>query len=289
MQAYNGGDGTRVINNTFHRSEGNAVRVEPGVLRVRVQNNIFSGHQRAVFDLREPTVLLSNNDYVDNSAGECGGCALGNGNLFVAPSFVNPDAPNDDYRLTECTSPLIDRGVDLGVSQPDLTDPADGVRFFGPAPDMGALESGCGGAADGGVIMPPDGGAGADGGVSVVTTPNLTATCGQPYVYSDGPARLSTSAQVLWIVESGPPGFTIGRSSGAVSWTPRGDQGGTQPVTLQAITQDGLIRQSFEVQVECRPMTFALGCACGTPDGSALLSLGAFLLVVWRRKSRYRH
>ena len=59
--------------------------------------------------------------------------------------------PADDYTLTECTSPAINAGVDLGADQPDLNGgaapPPSYNGYNGVAPDMGANESStsCGG------------------------------------------------------------------------------------------------------------------------------------------------
>ncbi len=76
----------------------------------------------------------------------------------------------------------------------------------------------------------------------------------------------------------------IDRTTGAVRWTPRPAQvgTGTQAITLQAVTQQGLTRQQFEVEVAYTPQVYRSGCACDGVDGIPLL--GVVLFVLRRRQ-----
>jgi hypothetical protein len=68
--------------------------------------------------------------------------ALSGTDLNADPLYVN--AAGGDFTLTECTSPAISAGADLGGDQPDMNGAAGGL-FNGTAPDQGAYETDCSG------------------------------------------------------------------------------------------------------------------------------------------------
>jgi hypothetical protein len=67
-----------------------------------------------------------------------GNVALDPGDLNLNPLYLNAALGN--YSLTECSSPAINAGVDLGADQPDMNGAAAGL-WNNNAPDLGALES----------------------------------------------------------------------------------------------------------------------------------------------------
>jgi hypothetical protein len=151
---YAGADDAGVLYNTVVASEFSGMRIEPGVTGWKAEDNVFAFNGLAGLDApSEPTAEVQANDYFGNPAGPCiDGCLVDTLSLTVDPGFANPDA--GDF-TPACDGGVVDRGLYLGPSQP-LTAYDGGVRYFGAAPDMGAIEVDC---------TPPAPDAGPDSGV----------------------------------------------------------------------------------------------------------------------------
>jgi len=169
LSVYNLSSTTRLFHNTVlgYRSTGIVV---DELQAVDVRNNLFVDMPSAVTGpLGAGSTVESNG--VFSVATPCAACDAG-GWWVGDPGFV---APPGNLQLQSCRAGAIDRGVDLGALQPARA--ADGGRFWGLAPDLGAFETACAarvdddaGVLDGGLIGAgvSDGGvpdAGADAGV----------------------------------------------------------------------------------------------------------------------------
>ena len=113
----------RVVNNTFHNSVGNSIRVEQkGIIGGIIKNNLInlSGAPRISGRLAADH---SHNGWFRSSAGSLTSSQdiIGTDPLFV-------DTAAKDFRLTS-RSPARDKGIDVGFP------------FMGEAPDLGCYES----------------------------------------------------------------------------------------------------------------------------------------------------
>ncbi|MDH5544658.1 MAG: right-handed parallel beta-helix repeat-containing protein [Gammaproteobacteria bacterium] len=137
------GTGTKFYHNTFYNNFERGLDIATGAASVVAQNNIFVNETlHGINDPNNRLVTLSNNAYFNNGTA-CAGtlCASETGTVTSDPLFVN--VASGDFSLTECTSPAVEAGLDLGGSQPDMNGASAG-NFTGTAPDMGAIESSCG-------------------------------------------------------------------------------------------------------------------------------------------------
>jgi Right handed beta helix region len=112
----------KVLNNTFHNSAGDSIRVElKGINGGTIKNNL-------IYFSRTPRISgtfaadYSHNGWFRSSAGSL---ASPEDTVGADPLFLN--APAKDFRLIS-TSPAIDRGIPVGIP------------YQGLAPDLGAFE-----------------------------------------------------------------------------------------------------------------------------------------------------
>jgi hypothetical protein len=124
----------------------------------------------------------------------------------------------------------------------------------------------------------------------IVTTPTLTASCGDAYVYgADGRVRASGSAPITWSLGKGggPDGAPDGMSidaSGLISWTPATSQAGPTRVTVVAQNKAGTNEQDFLVDVACT-VQVVKGCHCDSSGGSVTFLAFALALFLRRRSA----
>ncbi len=136
-------ENAKVFHNTVHGNGGDGVEVLGAGHTIR--NNLFTGNAGYGINLNGGTMTESHNDATGaatnppNALGRSN-VALDATDLDADPLYVNAAA--GDFRLTECTSPAINAGLDLGADQPDMNG-ADPGLYYGPAPDMGAYETPC--------------------------------------------------------------------------------------------------------------------------------------------------
>jgi hypothetical protein len=105
----------------------------------RIENNILFGNDAG---LSSVSAQIDHNLFFDNRLDCIGGCTMGASDQACDPGFSAPDA--GDYTLGSCQSCAVDKGIDLGPDQPDVTYPASDAGYWGAAPDLGAFESACG-------------------------------------------------------------------------------------------------------------------------------------------------
>ena len=130
---------------------------------------------------------------------------------------------------------------------------------------------------------------GASGGVPprIVSTPALSAACGRPYVYAEGPTGpLATGDQPMaWSVQ-GVPGAQVDPTTGQILWLPTLESAGTQHLVLTATNADGSASQTLDVQVNCGPFPFTIGCGCSEPGTAVPLLLLLVVPILRRQRSR---
>jgi hypothetical protein len=139
LYLYAGADRTLVFHNTFYGHTEAAVAAE-SVSDLRLHNNLLVGNGTGLDAILDLTWTVSHNGYFQNATDCSFDCAAELGAFFGDPGLAQPPA---DLSLGSCAAGAVDRGLDLGSLQPDLTGPDDDVRFHGQAPDLGALESNC--------------------------------------------------------------------------------------------------------------------------------------------------
>ncbi|MBN2361601.1 MAG: right-handed parallel beta-helix repeat-containing protein [Deltaproteobacteria bacterium] len=125
----------QIWHNTVHGNTSSGFKIAANVTGTDLRNNIVAGNGGWGIDGKDSNLLLVDfNDVTANVDGQCRACsALGVNGLDIDPGFV--DTATGDLRLGP-TSPLIDRGTDLGI---DVNGPAPGL-FEPSAPDIGAFE-----------------------------------------------------------------------------------------------------------------------------------------------------
>jgi uncharacterized repeat protein (TIGR01451 family) len=129
--------------NTIHGSGDDGIEVMG--LGHEIRNNIITGSAGYGINVNAGTMTESNNLVTGtltspaNALGQSN-VALDATDLSADPLYIN--AAGGDFALTECSSPAINTGLDLGAGQPDLngTDPGN---YNGSAPDRGAFETAC--------------------------------------------------------------------------------------------------------------------------------------------------
>lgn len=130
----------KIYQNTIHGSisGGSGISIS-GPTGAVVKNNLLTSNGGwGIF--ADVAITTGNNDYFSNAAGTCtatSGCP-GSGSINADPLYVN--AAGGDFHVTECTSPAINQGIDLGVDQPDMNGAAAGL-WNNNAPEMGAFET----------------------------------------------------------------------------------------------------------------------------------------------------
>lgn len=84
---------------------------------------------------------------------------------------------------------------------------------------------------------------------TITSTPNTTAVIGQDYAYdADNTVEADGSAPITFSLLDGPKGFKVS-SDGVVSWTPRRNQAGSYPVSIQASNAAGSDVQEYTLTV----------------------------------------
>lgn len=121
----------------------------------------------------------------------------------------------------------------------------------------------------------------------IVSVPNPTARCGEPWQYDDdgAPSALG-SAPLTWSLGKGasgvgvPAGLSIDEASGAISWTPDEATRGPTRLVLVAQNESGAAEQDFLVDVACAPQ----GCGCSSPGPVLAVALLALVARFRRRR-----
>jgi len=125
----------------------------------------------------------------------------------------------------------------------------------------------------------------------IVTTPKLTAVCGEPYTYGDdGIARATGSRPITWSLGQGnpavgvPSGMTID-ANGQIQWVPR-KKATQERVTVVAENGAGVAQQDFVVDVQCTNEDPFVDCGCSSGAEAAPLAL-LLLASLARRRRRW--
>ena len=136
-----GATNAKIYQNTIHGNGRDGIRV--GDTGATIKNNICTGNGGYAIDRVAASMTEAYNDLTDavtapaNAAGRCN-VATDTTDLNVNPLYLN--AAGFNFGLTECTSPAINQGVDLGVDQPDMNGATAGL-WNNNAPELGALET----------------------------------------------------------------------------------------------------------------------------------------------------
>lgn len=136
-----GSSNAKVYQNTIHANGRDGIRV--GDIGAIIKNNIFTGNSGYGINRIAASMTEAYNDVTDalttpaNAMGRSN-VALDSSDLNVNPLYIN--AAGYNFYLIECTSPVINRGIDLGADQPDMNGTAPGL-WNDNAPEMGALET----------------------------------------------------------------------------------------------------------------------------------------------------
>lgn len=138
-----GGNDTKIFHNVFD-ANGTGVSVNAGVTGVIARNTLFTNNSG--YGLNDggggASTSVDYCGFFDNGSDACNfDCLTGSQNITVDPLYAAPGPPTN-FGLTECTSPAIHAGLDLGGDQPDMNGGDPGL-FTGTAPDIGAFESSC--------------------------------------------------------------------------------------------------------------------------------------------------
>ena len=136
-----GGAGAKVYQNTVHGNGRDGIRV--GDSGASIKNNLFTGN--AGYGINRIAASMTEAYNGVTAAAMAPSNTLGRGNVALDPSDLNQNplylnAALGNYTLTECASPAINAGIDLGADQPDLNGAAAGL-WNNNAPDLGAFES----------------------------------------------------------------------------------------------------------------------------------------------------
>ncbi|MCB9464127.1 MAG: right-handed parallel beta-helix repeat-containing protein [Candidatus Eisenbacteria bacterium] len=182
------------LHNTVHGAlSGPGITVAG--LGANLRNNIVTGNATYGIYVSTGTMTESHNNVTDASTNPSNGSGRSNVSLDATDLNVDPlfvDSGNGDLSLTECTSPCINVGLDLGGSQPDMNG-SDGGLYNGLAPDQGAFETSCTGLTLGITkrAFLPDGTPIAHGAV----LPRGADVLYLLYITNPGPARTDISLQ----------------------------------------------------------------------------------------------
>jgi len=136
-----GATSAKVYHNTVHGNSGDGISVEKN--GSTLMNNLITGNGAYGINLVAASMTESYNDVTDaattpaNISGSSN-VALSATTINANPLYIN--AAGFNFSLTECTSPAINSGVDLGADQPDMNGGGAG-NYNGSAPDMGTFEA----------------------------------------------------------------------------------------------------------------------------------------------------
>ncbi|MEZ4648047.1 MAG: right-handed parallel beta-helix repeat-containing protein [Candidatus Eisenbacteria bacterium] len=141
--------GSSASNNEFLHNTVHGATSGPGVtiagLGTILRNNIITGNVGYGISVTTGTMTESHNDVTDASTSPANVSGRSNTTLDATDLNVDPlfaDSGALDFSLTECSSPCINVGLDLGGSQPDMNG-SDAGLYNGLSPDQGAFETSC--------------------------------------------------------------------------------------------------------------------------------------------------
>jgi putative cofactor-binding repeat protein len=210
-----------IYHNTIHGNGDDGIEVAAD--SALIKNNIITGN--AGFGIRVTIGSISeeHNLVTDDILNPPN--ALGRSTETLDASDINGDpqyvdTTNGDFSLTECNSPAINGGVDLGADQPDMNGSSPGL-YNGPAPDMGAFESSCSSILSVAINNP-------DFAFGLIP-PNQWLTPESSLVINDGTVAQNFVGQVsqftdgsnTWDIDA----FTNGADSVRVQWSTTSDTG----------------------------------------------------------------
>lgn len=142
-----GANSSKIYQNTIYNNgtaagagNGDGIRIVAGITGTVAQNNLLTNNDGWGINDGSGAATIGYDDYFGNVSGACNGCAIGTGSITTDPQYVN--AAGGNFSLTQCTSPAINAGTDLGVDQPDMNGATPG-NYNGNAPEMGAYETVC--------------------------------------------------------------------------------------------------------------------------------------------------
>ena len=140
----------KIYHNTIHGSSGDGIKLEASGTGAIIKNNIITGSVNYGINRVAASMTEGHNLVTDAATSPANGFGRSNVALAISdrnldPKYVNTASGN--FALTECSSPAINSGVNLGVDQPDMNGVGAG-NWTGFLPDMGAFESSCSGAND---------------------------------------------------------------------------------------------------------------------------------------------
>jgi hypothetical protein len=136
-----GATGARIYQNTIHGNSTRGISQAGGSATIR--NNLITGSGGIGLYSSSGTLTESYNGITDavttpaNNGGRSN-VSLSTYDLNVNPLYTN--AATGIFSLTECASPAINQGIDLGTDQPDMNGASAGL-WNNNAPEMGAFET----------------------------------------------------------------------------------------------------------------------------------------------------
>lgn len=136
-----GGTGAKIYQNTIHANGRDGIRV--GDTGAIIKNNICTGNGGYGINRVAASLTEAYNDLTDAATAPANVAGRSNvvpdsSDLNLNPLYVN--AAGFNFSLTECASPAINQGIDLGADQPDMNGAAPGL-WNNNAPELGALET----------------------------------------------------------------------------------------------------------------------------------------------------
>jgi parallel beta-helix repeat protein len=260
VQVGSGGNNTNIYHNVFYNNgtsgNGSGVIVSSGVTGVIARNNLFTNNNR--YGLNDvdggASTSIDYCGFYGNGTAACNyDCLTGSQNIASDPQYASPGPPTN-FGLTECTSPAIHAGIDLGADQPDLNGP-DAGNYNGPAPDIGAIETSCD------AVYAISG--------RVFEDAVIAAGTGEPFSSGEGDRGLSGARVELFDGSNVFRSFTTTDGSGNYAFP--GLSGGTYKIRVVAASLDAgvgaLPEQTFESDGATDYGTF--GTAMGGQDALA--------------------
>jgi len=104
---------------------------------------------------------------------------------------------------------------------------------------------------------------------TITSTPGTTAVVGQPYSYDPNNIINVLGTPAITFSFTGPTGFNVNTSTGAVSWTPTAGQIGTHPISITATNAFGSNTQNFNITVSATG-GYTARINCGGPSYTAM-------------------
>jgi len=104
---------------------------------------------------------------------------------------------------------------------------------------------------------------------TITSTPGMAAAVGQPYSYDANNIVNVLGTPAITFSFTGPTGFNVNPTTGAVSWTPTAGQIGTHPVSITATNAFGSNTQNFTITVSATG-GYTARINCGGPTYTAM-------------------